>query len=72
MTPEAVGYLAFVRALFACWKKAPRNRDRTLFVCPEMGPYATGGAGYNITGLAPAWPDAVRLRAELAKAWTAA
>lgn len=72
LTPEVVSYLAFVRALFACWKKAPRNQDRTLFVCPEMGPYAVGGAGYNITGLPPAWPDAVRLRAELAKAWKAA
>lgn len=71
LTPEVVSYLAFVRALFACWKKAPRNQDRTLFVCPEMGPYAVGGAGYNITGLPPAWPDAVRLRAELAKAWKA-
>jgi hypothetical protein len=34
-----------------------------------MGPYAEGGGGYNITGLPPAWPDAVVLRGELASAW---
>jgi len=69
LTPETVSYLEFVRALFACWKKAPRNLDRTLYVCPEMGPYTATGGGYNITGLPPAWTDAVRLRTELAKAW---
>jgi len=73
LTPEVISYLAFVKALFTCWKSAPRNKDRTLYVCPEMGPFtAKGGGGYNITGLPPAWTDAVRLRSELAKAWKAA
>ena len=31
-----------------------------------------GGAGYNITGLPPAWTDAAVLRGELQKAWTRA
>ncbi|MBE7538864.1 MAG: sugar phosphate isomerase/epimerase [Opitutaceae bacterium] len=69
LTPEVQSYLQFVRALFKCWKTAPRNRSRTLFVCPEMGPHQTNGGGYNITGLPPAWTDAVRLREELAKVW---
>ncbi|MBL9208676.1 MAG: hypothetical protein JNN01_26570, partial [Opitutaceae bacterium] len=69
LTEEAKSYLIFIRALFTCWKSAPHNRDRTLFVCPEMGPYHAGGAGYNTTGLPPAWPDAVVLRSELAKVW---
>lgn len=66
LTPEVKDYLAFIRALFACWRSAPANRDRTLFVCPEMGPYSST---YNITGLPPSWPDAVVLRGELAKVW---
>ncbi|MBP7142019.1 MAG: hypothetical protein KBA71_08930 [Opitutaceae bacterium] len=71
LTPEAVSYLKFARALFRCWKAAPRNRGRTLYVCPEMGPYNANGGGYNIAGLPPAWPDAVRLREELARIWRA-
>jgi hypothetical protein len=39
-----------------------------------MGPLAGfgDGGGYNITGLPPAWPEAVRLRAELACLWAGA
>jgi hypothetical protein len=53
------------------WKGARGNRDRTLFACPEMGPYDGfgSGGGYNITGLPPAWPDAVVLRGELSRIW---
>jgi hypothetical protein len=69
LTPEAKSYLVFVEAFMKMWKSAPGNRSKTLFACPEMGPYHEGGAGYNITGLPPAWPDAVALRAEFAKIW---
>ena len=69
LTPEVKSYLGFVEKLMTLWRRAPGNRDRTLFACPEMGPYAPGGAGYNISGLPPAWPDAVVLRAEFAKIW---
>ncbi len=51
------------------WKAAPANARRTLFACPEMGPY---DGGYNVTGFPPAWPDAVILRRELARLWTRA
>jgi hypothetical protein len=66
LTPEVRDYLEFIGDLFRCWKSAPKNRDRTLFVCPEIGPYSSG---YNTSGLPPAWPDAVVLRRELAKTW---
>lgn len=69
LTREARDYLAFTAALFRCWKSAPPNRDRTLFVCPELGPYSSG---YNTTGLPPAWPDAIVLRRALARAWARA
>jgi hypothetical protein len=71
LTPEAAAYLGFARAIMRIWAGAIQNRARTLFACPEMGPY-TGfgdGGGYNITGLRPAWPEAIALRRELAKAW---
>jgi hypothetical protein len=72
LTDEVKSYLKFTEDLFRCWKSAKQNEDKTLFVCPELGPYHQGGAGYNITGLAPAWPDAAILRKELAKAWNRA
>lgn len=72
LTDEVKSYLAFTDDLFRCWKSAKQNADRTLYVCPELGPYHAGGAGYNITGLAPAWPDAAILRKELAKSWARA
>jgi hypothetical protein len=36
-----------------------------------MGPYVGfgKGGGYNITGLPPAWPEAIVLRREIAKTW---
>lgn len=69
LTPEAKSYLDFSEAVMSLWRSAPENRSRTLFACPEMGPHGARGSGYNITGLPPAWPDAVRLRRELALAW---
>jgi len=72
LTDEVKSYLKFTEDLFRLWKSARKNQDKTLFVCPEMGPYHQGGAGYNITGLAPAWPDAAVLRKELHKAWNRA
>lgn len=69
LTDEVKSYLDFTTALFKCWKSAKHNKDKTLYVCPEMGPYHQGGAGYNITGLSPAWPDAAILRGELDKSW---
>jgi hypothetical protein len=69
LTPEVRSYLDFAREVMRVWKSAPANRNKTLFACPEMGPTAPKGGGYNITGLARAWPEAVVLRGELAKAW---
>jgi hypothetical protein len=71
LTPEVKSYLEFVHALMKLWRAAASNRDRTLYACPEMGPWdGTGrGGGYNVTGLPPSWPDAVVLRRELAAQW---
>jgi hypothetical protein len=68
LTQEVKDYLAFVRDLMRVWRAGKGNAQRTLFACPEMGPYG----GYNVTGFPPAWPDAVVLRGELAKAWKSA
>jgi len=69
LSPEVKSYLPFVEKLFRVWKSAPGNADRTLFVCPELGCAHPDGSGYNISGLPPAWPDAVILRRELQRLW---
>jgi len=66
LTPEVKHYLTFAQELMRIWKGGKNNATRTLFACPEMGPYREG---YNVTGFPPAWPDAIVLREELAKAW---
>lgn len=69
LSPEVRSYLKFVTAMMKLWKSAPRNANRTLFACPELGPIWPHGSGYNISGLPSAWKDASVLRGELAKAW---
>jgi hypothetical protein len=66
LTPEVRDYLGFAQKLMGIWRAAPGNADRTLFACPEMGPR---NGGYNVTGLPPAWTDAVVLRGELGRLW---
>jgi hypothetical protein len=71
LTPEVKAYLVFVEEVMGLWAGARQNRNKTLFACPEMGPY-TGfgeGGGYNITGLRAGWPEAVALRVQLARVW---
>jgi hypothetical protein len=72
LSPEVKSYLPFVEAFMRLWKKARANQEKTMFACPELGPYAPGGSGYNISGLPPAWPDAVVLRHELGRVWARA
>ncbi|HWA87273.1 MAG TPA: hypothetical protein VG710_13680 [Opitutus sp.] len=66
LTPEVKDYLAFVVEFMRVWRAGAGNGERTLLACPEMGPYGA----YNVTGFPPAWPDAIVLRGELAKAWS--
>jgi hypothetical protein len=69
LSPEVRSYLDFCLALMRLWKRSSKNKDRTLFACPEMGPTGERGAGYNISGLPRAWDDAKVLRGELERLW---
>lgn len=65
LTPEFVDYVAFVEELFVLWLKGPRPGG-VLWVCPEMGMTH----GYQVSTNPPVWPDVVRCRKELRKAWS--
>jgi hypothetical protein len=69
LTPEVRSYLTFAAALMKVWLAKNGGTALPLFACPEMGPLAPGGGGYNLTGLPPAWMEAVRLKEELARCW---
>ena len=64
LTPEFRDYLAFAEDLFACWLAGPRPGNE-LWVCPELGM----SHGYHVSTDPHAWPDAVRARTELLRAW---
>lgn len=64
LTSEFRDYLAFAEDLFACWLAGPRPGGE-LWVCPELGM----SHGYHVSTDPHAWPEAVRARRELVKAW---
>ena len=64
LTPEFRDYLGFVEDLFACWLAGPRPGGE-LWVCPELGM----SHGYHVSTDPHAWPDAIRARKEILKAW---
>jgi hypothetical protein len=64
LTVEFRDYLAFVEDLFVCWLEGPRPGNE-LWVCPEMGM----SHGYHLSTHPHAWPEAVRARREILRAW---
>jgi hypothetical protein len=64
LTAEFRDYIVFVEDLFVCWLNGPRPDDE-LWVCPEMGM----SHGYHLSTHPHAWPDAMRAREEIARAW---
>jgi len=64
LTPEFQDYLAFAEELFLLWLRGPRPGGE-LWVCPEMG----SSVGYHLSIHPAVWPDTLRCRDELLRAW---
>lgn len=64
LTPEFHDYIRFVEDLFALWLRGPKPGGE-LWVCPELGM----SHGYQVSINPHAWPDAIRARREILKAW---
>jgi sugar phosphate isomerase/epimerase len=64
LTPEFSDYIAFAEDLFTAWLQGPQPRGE-LWVCPELGTTV----GYHVSTNPPVWPDTVRCRTELLRAW---
>ena len=67
LTPEFRDYIKFAEDLFTVWLEGPKPRGE-LWVCPELGTTV----GYNVSTNPPVWPDTIRCRTELLKAWARA
>jgi hypothetical protein len=65
LTSETRAWLPFAADVMRLWCAAPANAGREMFVCPELGPRD----GYGLSMFPPVWPDALRLRRELAAVW---
>ncbi|MCG3149418.1 MAG: hypothetical protein PCFJNLEI_02879 [Verrucomicrobiae bacterium] len=67
LTPEVKDWLPFAEAVLKCWLEGKGNKNRDIFVCPEMGPVP---GGYNLSTLPNSWEDAKVLRGEIDRIWT--
>lgn len=66
LTREFQEWLPFAEAVLRCWLAADENRDRDIYICPEMGSL---GSGYNLSILPKSWDDAKVLRVEIDRLW---
>jgi len=65
-TREFEEWLPFAEALMRCWLDGNRNKNREIFVCPELGP-VTGG--YCLSTFHNSWEDKKLLRQEIDALW---
>lgn len=66
LTREFNEWLPFAEALLRCWLEGNRNRNREIFICPELGP-VTGG--YCLSTFHDSWEDKKILRDQIDKLW---
>lgn len=66
LTLEVKQWLPFAEVLLKCWWEGNKDKDREIFVCPELGPVVSG---YNFSTLPNSWEDAQVLRLEIDKIW---
>lgn len=64
--PEYDDFIEFVGQVMQLWRAAPANADRTMRVCPEVGPISSG---YCLSHDPEPWSQAITLAADLKAAW---
>jgi len=68
-TTEYRDFIGFTREVMRLWRGDPGNADRTMRVCPEVGPVS---AGYGLSHEPAPWSQAVTLAADLRATWRVA
>lgn len=65
-TPEYDDFIEFVDQAMHLWRADPANADRTMRVCPEVGPISSG---YGLSQDPEPWSQAITLAADLKATW---
>ena len=66
LTQEVEDWIPFAEAVLRCWLEADINKNREIFICPELGPKR---GGYALSTFPDSWADAKRLREVIADMW---
>ena len=66
LTREVKEWIPFAEDVLRCWLGSEANRERDLFICPELGPKR---GGYALSTFPDSWADAQRLRMVIADLW---
>jgi sugar phosphate isomerase/epimerase len=66
LTREFNEWHPFAEALLQCWLDANADKNREIFICPELGPVI---GGYCLSTFNNSWEDKKVLRAEINKLW---
>jgi sugar phosphate isomerase/epimerase len=66
LTREFQEWLPFAEALLQCWLDGNNDKNREIFICPELGPIA---GGYCLSTFHDSWEDKKVLRGEIAGLW---
>lgn len=66
LTREFDEWLPFAESLLQCWLHGNADKNREIFVCPELGPV---DGGYCLSTFPDSWEDKKVLRLEIDKLW---
>ena len=66
LTAEVLAWIPFAESILRLWLASPLNRDREIFICPELGPVA---GGYALSTFPNSWEDARVLRRLIDRLW---
>jgi hypothetical protein len=66
LTQEVRDWLPFAEAILGCWLEGNNDKEREIFICPELGPVQ---GGYALSTFPQIWSDAKVLRGEIDQMW---
>ncbi len=66
LTSEFKDWLPFAEEILKCWLTGNRNKNREIFICPELGPVV---GGYGLSTAPNSWEEALIVRQHIDQLW---